>query len=156
MTPQELPAVLAALEIQVGEKRFLVVSRSEPLPAMKHFFPDACSVEWLGDIENADDIDANIRADLCVVFNQLEHMDQLAGAHLLSRLRDSHSRKVLLHYAGQTYSGQELLALGFIQQKRASLDRHFFLFDPDEFFQQRDWNTSDKWAHPDNFRKYRW
>ena len=156
MTPAELRSVLADLTPQNQDKRFLVVSRSAPRSTPEQYFPDDSSVEWLSDIHSADDIGVIERADLTIVFDQLEHMEKTAGVHLLSRLRDLHSKRVLLHCADQVHSKQELLALGFIERNHPSEDGRLFLFDPHLFFERRDWNTPDKWAHPENFNKHRW
>ena len=156
MTPQQLPSVLDVFAKVNEEKAYLVVSRSEPPLPMEQFFPVASSVEWLCHVQSAEDVVAVERADLSIVFDQLEHMEKTEAVHLLSRQRDQHSKRVLLHCADQTHSKQELMALGFIEQERPSSDGRFFLFDPDLFFQRRDWNTPDKWAKPENFKKYRW
>ncbi len=156
MTPAELRSVLAELFTQNQDKRFLVVSRSEPRSTPEQYFPDDSSVAWLSDIQSADDIGIIERADLTIVFDQLEHMEKTEGVHLLSRLRDHHSQRILLHCADRVHSNQELLALGFIGRKHPSDDGRLFLFDPYLFFERRDWNTPDKWAHPENFTKRRW
>lgn len=156
MTLQELRSVLAVLITQRRKIRFLVVSRSERPLTPQQYFPNNSSLEWLDDILSPDDIGLVERADMTIVFDQLEHMEKTEGVHLLSRLRDHHSKRVLLHCADQVHSIQELFALGFIKQKRPSKDGHFYLFDPDLYFERRDWNTPNKWAHPENFKKYRW
>ena len=156
MIPQELRSVLAALITQNQDNHFLVVSRSETRLTPEQYFPDDSLVEWLGDIRSVGDMGAIERADLTIVFDQLEHMEKAEGVHLLSRLRDHHCKRILLHCADRVHSKQELLALGFVEQQRSSQGGRFFLFDPDLFFERRDWNTPDKWAHPQNFKKYRW
>ncbi len=156
MTPQQLPSVLDVLAKANEERTYLVVSRSEPPPPIEQFFPVDSSVEWLCHVHSVEDMVAVERADLSIVFDQLEHMEKTNAVHLLSRLRDQHSKRVLLHCADQTHSKQELMALGFIEQKHPSSDGRLFLYDPDLFFPRRDWNTPDKWANPENFKKYRW
>ena len=156
MTPQQLPSILDVFAKANEERAFLVVSRSEPPLPMEQFFPVDSSVEWLCHVQSAEDVVAVERADLSIVFDQLEHMEKTEAVYLLSRLRDLHSNRVLLHCADQTHSKQELMALGFIEQERPSSGGRLFLFDRDLFFQRRDWNTPDKWANPENFKKYRW
>jgi len=156
MTPEELPTVFAAFITRIEGKRLLVISRSERPLTPEQYLPAGASLEWLSDVQLADDMRAIDRVDLSVVFDQLEHMKKTEGVHLLSRLRDHYCNRVLLHCTDQVYSNRELLALGFIEQKRPSSSGSFFLFDPDIFFEQRDWNTPDKWAHPENFKKIRW
>jgi hypothetical protein len=156
MTPEQLPQVLEEF-VEAGEENScLVVSRTQPaLPIDQYFSGEPC-VEWLSHVCSAEDLVAVERAALGIVFDQLEHMEKEEGAHLLSRLRDHLCDRVLLHYATGEFSNQELLALGYIKQDRPSIDGRFFLFDPDIFFERRDWNTPEKWANPENFKKYRW
>lgn len=156
MTPQQLPSILAAFGKAGEEKDYLVISRTQPLLPLKESFPEGSSVEWLCHVHSAEDVVAVMRADLSIVFDQLEHMAKEDGEHLLGRLRDQHSKRVLLHCADQMHSDQELLALGYIRQRRSFDDGRLFLFDPEMFFERRDWNTPDKWANPENFKKYRW
>ncbi len=156
MTPQQLPSVIEVLAKVNEESTYLVVSRSEPPLPIEQFFPVDSSVEWLCHVHTAEDMIAVERADLSIVFDQLEHMEKTEGVHLLSRLRDQHSSRVLLHCADQTHSRQELMALGFIEQQLPSSDGRFFQFVTDLFFPRRAWNTPDKWANPENFKKYRW
>lgn len=153
---QELRSNFAALTSQIGTRRFLVVSRTKPPANPERYFPDESSIEWLSDLCSFDDLGKPKRADLGFVFDQLEHMGKAEGAHLLSRLRDCHCRVVLLHYTGKEFSNRELLALGFIEQGCLSTGGHLFLFDPDIYFERREWNTPEKWARPENFRKFRW
>lgn len=156
MTPQQLPSILKEFGKADQESIYLIVSRTEPPLPLKQSFPEGSSVEWLCHVHSVEDVVAVERADLSIVFDQLEHMKKEEGVHLLSRLRDQHSNRVLLHCSDQKHSVQELLALGFIEQQRPSSDGRIFLFDPELFFQRRDWNTPDKWANPENFKKYRW
>ncbi len=156
MIPQQLPSILEVFGKAGQERAYLVVSQSEPPLPLKQLFPEGSSVTWLCHVHSAEDVVAVERADLSIVFDQLEHMQKDDGVHLISRLRDRHSKRVLLHCAVQVHSKQELMALGFIEQKHSSSDGRIFLFDPDLFFQRRDWNSPDKWANPENFKKYRW
>lgn len=151
-----MPSILDEFSRAGVDKAFLVVSRTEPPLPLEQYFPGDSAVEWLCHVHSADDMVAVNRADLGIVFDQLEHMDKEEAVHLLSRLRDHLCRRVLLHCADEVHAKQELFALGFIQQKRPSEEGHFFLFDPEIFFERREWNTPSKWAHPENFKKYRW
>ena len=154
MTPEQLPPILASVEGAVADRSFLVVSRTEPPPPLEQYFPDDSSVEWLCHVYTADDIVAVDRADLGVVFDQIEHMEKMESRHLLGRLRDQHCRRVLLHCGTALFSIQDLLALGYIEHP--SEYGRLFLHDPEQFFERREWNTPDKWAHPENFKKNRW
>lgn len=110
----------------------------------------------LGRIESADDIPAAVRADVALVVDQLEHMSKFEGAHMLARLRDIHCGRVVLILADDAWEPVELLALGFIQVQRPAACGRVYLFDPDRFNEQREWNNPSDWANPENFRKYRW
>jgi hypothetical protein len=156
MTPHQLPAILAAFAKANEERDYLVVSRSEPPLPLERLFPDDSTVQWLCHIQTADDLVAVNRVDLGIVFDQLEHMEKRDGEHLLSRLRDQYCRRVLLHCRREIHSVRDLLALGYMEQESPSRDGPFFLFDPELFYEQRDWNSPAKWANPENFKKYRW
>jgi len=156
MTPEQLPSILDEFARTGADSIFLVVSRTNPPLPLEQLFPGGSSVEWLCHVCSADDIIAVTRADLGIVFDQLEHMEKEEAAQLLGRLRDHHCKRVLFHCAVQTHSKRELLALGYIEQKRPSDDGHLYLFDPELFFERRAWNSPDQWANPDNFKKYRW
>lgn len=156
MIPQQLPSVLEEFGMAGRESTYLVVSRTEPPLPLKQSFPGGSSVEWLCHVYSAEDVVAVNRADLSIVFDQLEHMQKEEGVHLLSRLRDQFSIRVLLHCTSQIHSKQDLMALGYMEQRCPSIDGRFYLFDPELFFPRRDWNTPDEWANPANFKKYRW
>jgi len=133
MTPEQLPSILAEFGITDQDIDYLVVSRTEPPLPLKQSFPEGSSVEWLCHVHSAEDVVAVKRAHLSIVFDQLEHMEKENGVHLLARLRDQYSDRVLLHCTDQIHSDQELMALGFIKQKRPSSGGRFFLFDPENF-----------------------
>ena len=154
MTPEHLLPVLASVEGAQRESSFLVVSRTEPPLPLEQYFPDDSLVQWLCQVHTADDIVAVDRADLGIVFDQIEHMDRAEAIHLLGRLRDQHCRRVLLQCENEMFSKQDFLALGYIEHP--SEYGHLYLHDPDQFFERREWNTPDKWAHPENFKKNRW
>lgn len=156
MTPQQLPLVLETFAKANEQRNYLIVSRTEPRLPVDQLFPEDSTVQWLCHVHSADDLVAVDRADLGIVFNQLEHMEKNEGAHLLSRLRDQYCRRVLLHLSGEMLADQELLALGYIKQDSPPGEGELFLFDPDLFFERRDWNSPEKWANPENFKKYRW
>ena len=137
MTPQQMPSILEAFGKAGQERDYLVISRSEPQLPLKQSFPDGSSVEWLCHVHSAEDVVAVKRADLSIVFDQLEHMEKEQGRNLLSRLRDQHSFRVLLHCTDHAHSDQELVALGFVKQKRPSSGGRFFLFDPENFDKSR-------------------
>ena len=121
---------------------------------------DESGVMSLDSVESADDVCGEIRVDMAVIVGQLECMSKDDGAHLLSRLRDLISQRVLLVLNGDNWPSDELLALGYMQirpqKKRSSEDERLFLYDPDQFNEPRIWNNTTNWANPENFNKYRW
>ncbi len=133
MTPQHLPSILAEFGKPGEDSNYLVISRTEPPLPLKQSFPDGSSVEWLCHVHSAADVVAVKRAHLSIIFDQLEHMEKEQGVHLLARLRDQYSDRVLLHCRDQMHSDQELMALGFIKQKRPSSGGQLFLFVPENF-----------------------
>ena len=131
MTPQHLPSILAEFGKPGEDSNYLVISRTEPPLPLKQSFPEGSSVEWLCQVHSAEDVVAVKRAHLSIVFDQLEHMGKDDGLQLLSRLCDAYSSRVLLHCANQVHSKTELMGLGFVEQKRLSIDGRLYLFDPD-------------------------
>lgn len=111
-------------------------------------------VNCVADIPNA------TRVHIAVVVGQLEQVSKVKTTHLLSRLRDLISERVLLILFDNAWSADELLALGYLpitrQKKRSSDDERLYLFDPDQFNEPRAWNNDTNWANPENFKKFRW
>ena len=156
MAETELPSIFEEFSADKANSRFLVVCRSRSRRKHDEFLPAESVCDWHFNIKSIDEIESPERADVGIVFNQLEHMRRTDAMHLLSRLRDQHCRKVLVYITSDIFSEQELLALGYIKQERPSSDGRYFLFDPELFFETRDWNTPANWAHPGNFNKNRW
>lgn len=156
MIPQHLQAVLDLFAKDGERSNWLIISRTEPSMPVGRLFPKDATVQWLCHVYSADDLVAVARADLGVVFDQLEHMEDDEGVHLLSRLRDRYCRRVLLHLSDAMHTDKELLGLGYIRQQSAPADGRLYLFDPKLFFEKREWNSPDKWANPENFEKFRW
>lgn len=152
----ELPQIFREFSEQRAGTRFMVVCRSRSRRKHDKFLPKNSVCTWYFNIESIDEIESPVRADVGVVLNQIEHMRRTDAMHLISQLRDQHCRKVLVSMTEGVFSDQELLALGYIKQERPSSDGQFYLFDPDLFFEKREWNTPENWAHPDNFNKSRW
>ena len=109
---------------------------------------------------SANELSGEVRVNIAVVVGQLERMSKHDGTHLLSRLRDLISQRVLLVLRGADWPSDDLLALGYLQikskNKRSSSDERLFLFDPDQFHEPRIWNNTTNWANPENFNRYRW
>ncbi len=110
----------------------------------------------LDDVNTADDLATDLKADVVAVVGQLESMDQADARHLLARLRDVHARRVVVWLETDCWSNADLRALGYLNKKRPSGDGRLFVYDPDLFNEPREWNNASDWANPENFGKYRW
>ena len=121
---------------------------------------DEGDVIGMCELVNASELPEELRVNITVVVGQLERMSREDGVHLLSRLRDLISERVLLLLHDEAWPSDELFALGYMQigpqKKRPSGDERFFLYDPDQFNEPRAWNNTANWANPENFKKFRW
>ncbi len=76
---------------------------------------------------------------------------------LLGRLRDLHTRRLLVTGdAARHFEPRRMLALGFEHHPSPDAAGGAYLYDRDRFNRQREWNSPDNWANPENFDKYRW
>ena len=114
----------------------------------------------IGRVGSATEISDEIRVDIAVVVDQVECMSKNDGMHLLSKLRDLTSTRVLLLLSCDNWTSGELLALGFQEIRRKvkcpSINERLYLFDPNDFHESREWNNTANWANPENFNKFRW
>ncbi|MBT8080648.1 MAG: hypothetical protein KJO31_18855 [Gammaproteobacteria bacterium] len=152
----ELPAIFGDYAGDENCKHFLVVCRARSRRKNCTGLPANATCTWYFNIASVDDIRPIDRADMGIVLNQIEHMRRPDAMHLLSRMRDQFCYKVLARIDSGAFTDQELLALGYIRQERPHSDGHYYLFDPAVFFEKREWNTPQHWAHPENFTKRRW
>ncbi len=111
-------------------------------------------VRCLGGVASVADLDGLGRYSLAIVVGQPGQMRKRDVVHLLARLRDRYAERVALREESSNLSSSELMALGFVRFRRAS--GRFYVYDPDTYFEPREWNNSRQWANPENFRKYRW
>lgn len=114
------------------------------------------AVEAIGPIATAADLPQGLRADITIVGGQLQNLPRPEAEHILARLRDVHSRRVLLLLDDHRWSADALRALGFLEKAADRAGTRVFLYDADEYNQPREWNNPTHWANPDNFSKYRW
>ncbi len=120
---------------------------------------DRCSgveIETIGCVQSAADIPNALRGDIAIVAVDRLDIGRADAEHLLARLRDVHSHRVLLLLDGDTWSADELRALGFLEQPTRRSENRVFFHDPDQFNEPREWNNPTSWANPKNFGKYRW
>jgi len=143
---------LAKLPVSRGEHSVIVVSK-EP-QALRHLnWPK--NTLWLGEINTADSVAMSVRGDLGVIVNQLEHMSVDLAVALLARLRDCHCDQLLVHNSGEDLTAQEMLALGFTRVS-SSGSEGWFHYQREEFYEERSWNSPEQWAHPQNYKRFRW
>lgn len=80
-----------------------------------------------------------------------------ADESLLGRLRDLHTRRLLVAgEAARRFEPRRMRALGFEHHPSPDADGGAYLYDRDSFNREREWNSPDNWANPENFDKYRW
>ena len=148
---ETLPDILQNLGIPATGETLLVAGATAP-PGMQHG-----AVTCLGRLASAGDVPPELRVDTGLVVDQLEHLDTRAGAHLLSKLRDVHCKRVFLVVPEACWSQPALLALGFVrQQADVTPGATLYLYEPEISNPPREWNNARNWANPENFRKYRW
>jgi hypothetical protein len=78
---------------------------------------------------------------------------------LIARLRDQSCETLLLLVPEGQWPLAEYLALGF--ERRAECEacgRRYVLYwyDVDRYNPEREWNNPANWAHPENFKRFRW
>jgi hypothetical protein len=115
----ELKDVLGHFRDAEKDSQFLVVCKTAPKEPPEPGLPAGSTCTWRSRIESIDELPASDRADLGVVFDQIEFMQKTAAMHLLSRLRDRHCTRVVLCMTRPIFSERELLALGYIEQRRS-------------------------------------
>ncbi len=103
--------------------------------------------------------------DLVFVAGVVEHLPKVEAVTLLGRLRDLHTRRLLLLVplgaaaAGQasTWEQNDLIALGMEQVgacTEAETPLHLYQFDLLTYKRTPDWFNSKYWAHPELWDKY--
>jgi hypothetical protein len=111
------------------------------------------------------------RYDYAFVTGTLEGLSMETGTALIARLRDVHCHRFAVTYArpaqAPTSGGDDAgWSDGRFRGLTLSLHRRVpaadggetavYLYDIDTYNRQREWNTPENWAHPDNFHRWRW
>lgn len=131
--------------------RCLVVARRLPVAADQLPVP----IDHLDGVGTVADLGDAGNYSLGIVFDQLEYMTPSDATHLLARLRDRHTRKLLVCDGARTLARSDFFALGF----EIAADIEFarcFRYDADAPSRQREWNSPSNWANPENFDRFRW
>lgn len=102
------------------------------------------------------------RYEFGVVCGALETLPAQHGSTLLARLRDVHCRRlcVTLRFAPEGFwTHERLLSMALALLRRVDqngIATGIYRYDIDTYNPRREWNNPDKWAHPENFGRYRW
>jgi hypothetical protein len=102
-----------------------------------------------------------------VVANSIEYLDKASASHLLARLRDIYTKKLLVvvpignQWKGHTSHWEEtdMLALGFTLKARITVDEkpvHVYAFDITFYKTTPDWLNNKYWANPELWDKHWW
>jgi hypothetical protein len=105
--------------------------------------------------------------DFGIVADCIEHIDKANAEHLLARLRDIHTKRLLVvvplgkHWANHSshWEESELLALGFILKAKITGGErpvHVYAFDIDSYKTTPEWLNNKYWANPELWDKYWW
>lgn len=127
----------------------------------------ACSLQECMNVPTLQQLDEYGRYDLVFVSHVLERMPKSEAEHLIARLRDLHSERLIivlpigkdwLHHASQ-WNQTDMLGLGFsllaeYQYKQHLV--HIYAFDLASYKTTPEWLNSKYWANPEMFDKYWW
>jgi len=102
-----------------------------------------------------------------IVSNTIEHLDKATAEHVLARLRDIHTKKLLIVVPiGKLWKNHvsyweetDLLALGFILKANMTIDKkpvHVYAFDIATYKTTPDWLNNKYWANPQLWDKHWW
>lgn len=102
-----------------------------------------------------------------IVANSIEHMDKASAEHLLARLRDIYTKKLLVvvpidkQWEGHAsyWEETEMLALGFILKANIRVDEkpvHVYAFDILSYKTTPDWLNNKYWANPELWDQHWW
>ena len=141
----------------------LLLSDPNPLPGDVLAACPNCQVTRVeGDI--LAQLDTLGRFDLGIIANSLEHVDRKTAGRILARLRDVHTRRlVVLVPIGNTWENQcnhweaiELLGYGMSLMARYQVDDkalHLYHYAIETYKLTPDWLNSKHWAHPEHWKR---
>ena len=106
------------------------------------------------------------RFEFAVLAGALENLSAEEGVALIARLRDLHCHRFVVSYrpdedhrGSGTWTEQDFRALTLSLYRRVEEDgvqAAIYGYDIDSYNHRRTWNSSENWAHPGNFARYRW
>jgi hypothetical protein len=105
--------------------------------------------------------------DFTLVANTIEYVDKATAQHFLARLRDIHTKKMLVVVPigeqgsdlPSRWEAADFLALGFILKSKLTVDQkplHVYAFDIDSYKSTPEWLNNKYWANPQLWDKYWW
>jgi hypothetical protein len=105
--------------------------------------------------------------DFGVVVKCIEYVDKSVAEHLLARLRDIYTKKLLVvapigkqwDQHCSHWEESDFLALGFILKTKLTVDDkplHVYAFDIDSYKSTPDWLNNKYWANPELWDKFWW
>lgn len=98
------------------------------------------------------------RFDFAIVCDLLEQVDEATAQTVLGRLKNLHTERFLLLVdpAASSLDREALLALALAPVERLDDGRIAWRYDIDDYNPERRWNNPEDWAHPENFKRFRW
>lgn len=126
-----------------------------------------CVVEYIDVVDTSERLIGLGRYDLVIVSRTIESMPRSDAIHLIARLRDIHSRRLVLFVpigddwpdSVSHWYKRDLLALGMVQMaehKQGNNPIHIYGYDILTYKTRPDWLNSRFWANPNLFNKYWW
>lgn len=104
-----------------------------------------------------DAIAAMAGADLALVSDTLDQLDQAEGSRLLGLLRNYGTQRIAVLVASDgRWQLNELVALGFRRHVELSDGLTLYSYKLDSYNHKRNWNNPRNWANPEMWDKARW
>ena len=105
--------------------------------------------------------------DFGIAANTIEFLEKHVAIHVLARLRDLHTKKLLIVAPiGEQWKNHcsyweetDLVALGFIVKAKIMVEQkpvHIYTFDIASYKTTPDWLNNKYWANPELWDKYWW
>lgn len=127
----------------------------------------ACVVEYIDIVDTPERLIGLGRYDLVIVSHTIELMPRSDAIHFIARLRDIHSRRLVLFVpigdgwpdSVSHWYKRDLLALGLVQMaehKQGNGSVYIYGYDILTYKTRPDWLNSRFWANPNLFDKYWW
>lgn len=96
-------------------------------------------------------------ADLALVSDTLEHLDQASGSHVLGLLRNYGTQRIAVVVPSNgPWQFNDFIAMGFRQHAQLADGLVLYTYNLDSYNHKRDWNNPRLWANPEMWDKARW